>query len=277
MPRFAAAMHMHCSCPLNFRIVPATGDLAGIMGKLPFFVENWSVWAPGLDSQASWISWAAGNRLPNGDAIPDVSFLPAMLRRRLSRLSKMALKVAFECAGDYRDLCSVFCSQHGEIHRTESLLQSLAINESLSPTAFSLSVHNTASGLYSIASSDKSATKAIAAGSDTFSAGFIDALLCLKGYNCDRVLLVYADEVLPARYNKYEEPAAFPLSVALLLSEGSGKPLSYSLHLEPRAGDIAKEPQALQFLRFFLGGWNRFSMAGARQQYIWSRDESPLQ
>lgn len=246
------------------------------MGKLRFFVESWSAWAPGMEGQASWVSWAAGNCFPNGDAAPDVAFLPAMLRRRLSRLSKMALKVASECVGDRRDICSVFCSQHGEIHRTESLLQSLAINESLSPTAFSLSVHNTASGLYSIARNDKSATKAIAAGSDTFSAGFIDALLCLQGYNHDRILLVYADEVLPGRYNKYEEPADFPLSVALLLSGGSGKP-PYSLHLAPRAGELVKEPQALQFLRFLLGHQKQLSMAGSRQQYIWSRDDSPVQ
>ena len=45
---------------------------------------------------------------------------------------------------------AVFVSRHGELARSMTLLQALADGQALSPTDFSMSVHNTAAGLCSI-------------------------------------------------------------------------------------------------------------------------------
>ena len=61
-----------------------------------FNIAQWRAWAPGLDSVDAWRDWCqAPTLLAQSDAAPDVSFLPAMQRRRLSRLARMAFSVGW--------------------------------------------------------------------------------------------------------------------------------------------------------------------------------------
>ena len=68
----------------------------------------------------------------------------------MSALSKMAVQVALQTAGDERPDFLIFCSRHGELVRTRELLGSVVGGSELSPTGFSQSVHNTSAGLYTI-------------------------------------------------------------------------------------------------------------------------------
>jgi hypothetical protein len=167
-----------------------------------FSVLRWSAWAPGLDSVSLWQQWARAGRCQpaggDGAATPRVDFLPPMLRRRLSTLSRAALWAAYDCAAGEHHWRSVFASPHGEIHRTVELLGSLADGEPLSPNGFSLSVHNTASGLYAIASGNRAPSTAVAAGRDTLAMALVDAAGWLARGE-ERVLLVFGDEPLPDR------------------------------------------------------------------------------
>ena len=62
---------------------------------IQFEIDRWQAWAPGLVSTDDWTDWAREPcELESGDAQPDVSFLPAMQRRRLSRLARMVFAVA---------------------------------------------------------------------------------------------------------------------------------------------------------------------------------------
>src|SRR5690606_5860730 len=88
----------------------------------------------------SWAFWAPGKK----QSRPDISFVPSLLRRRLSILSAGAMHVANTALQDERDIPVVFASRHGELGRTAAILEALAACEAPSPTAFSLSVHNTA-------------------------------------------------------------------------------------------------------------------------------------
>jgi len=102
-------------------------------------VEKWSFWSP---ESADPIGWArhwqeAGAERLAGD--PDVTAIPAMHRRRMSRLSRMALAAALDVIPDEAVDYSIFCSQHGEIVRTSSLLLSMTQGIELSPTAFAQS------------------------------------------------------------------------------------------------------------------------------------------
>src|SRR5690606_6156546 len=186
------------------------------MHTLKFSVLNWMAWAPGVDTPEQWSAWAQGRRDIAGEARPAVEFIPALLRRRLSNLSRAALWAAHHCAAGDSSLRTVFASPHGEIERTTELLADLASASPLSPNAFSLSVHNTAAGLSSIAAGNRAAATAVAAGRDTLPAAFVEAAGALAR-NPAPVLLVYADMPLPSAYAPWQDDGIFPLGLGLLL------------------------------------------------------------
>ncbi len=193
-----------------------------------FSIDRWSAWAPGVQNLPAWRAWIRGERLATPDQSPDVSFLPALLRRRLDRVGRMALHVAWRCAEGQADLPLVFASRHGSLARTVELLDGLARDEPLSPAAFSLSVHNGAAGLFSIARADRSPATALAAGSGTLAAALLEgAGMLTEGTGA--VLVVYADETPPPQYQVYVEPEQPVFALGMLLTAAQGKPPRYRL------------------------------------------------
>lgn len=78
--------------------------------------------------------------------------IPPIKRRRLSGLSKLAMHTSLNCieqaASSPADCLSVFASQHGELNRTVSIVDSMYQEHEVSPKDFSLSVHNASLGLF---------------------------------------------------------------------------------------------------------------------------------
>ena len=181
-----------------------------------FCVRRWRAWSPGITEVEGWRAWLAGDTAPARETPVDVSYLPPLLRRRLGSMGRMALAVAGQCATGETALPTVFASRHGELQRTVELLQALARHEPLSPTDFSLSVHNSAAGLFSIARRDRSPATAVAAGDDTLAAGLIEGFGMLAE-GMPQVLVVYADAPPPEPYagRVVAQQAAF--AAALLL------------------------------------------------------------
>ena len=94
---------------------------------IQFDIDQWQAWAPGLASADDWAIWARHPRsLDNSEAQPDVAFLPAMQRRRLSRLARMAFAVATPLAAGLPPMPLVFASRHGDTSRTFAILNDLA-------------------------------------------------------------------------------------------------------------------------------------------------------
>ena len=241
------------------------------MGALGFDIDRWAAWAPGVESEAQWAEWSAGRRaLAAEPATPDVQFLPPMLRRRTSRVTRAALWAIHACGGADTLYPTVFSSRHGELHRSHALLQDLAAGEPLSPNAFSLSVHNTASGLNSIATGNRAPSTALAAGRDTLAAGVIQAL-CQLGDGAEAVILVHADECAPAFYQRwvhYEVPV-FALALVLRRPGGQG-----SWRLAPRATTAgAADPGSheLALMHMLAGGQRQQILAGERGSWLWER------
>ena len=120
---------------------------------------------------------------------PDVSFVPPLVRRRLSPLQKiyfaLANKVEMSRAG-----CSVFASGDGEDSLTRRIVADFQEDGSVSPHRFSSSVYNAAPGLWSVHTGNRAPYTAIAAGPDTLRCANIEALGMEKG----PVLLVYGEE-----------------------------------------------------------------------------------
>jgi hypothetical protein len=218
---------------------------------IDFTVARWHAWAPGADTAASWSCWLSGTLAADPDAQPDVSQLPPLLRRRLDRLGRMALHTAWSCLDDMEAAEFVFASRHGALRRTVDLLIALAHDEPLSPTLFSVSVHNGTAGLYSIARRDHRASTAIAAGRDTLGMGLLEGAAMVAA-GTSQVLVCYADDCLPLPYVTAPgaaSDACAPFSISLLLKPAA--PDQEAFRLAPGNHAAAEDP-CKALLRFLV-------------------------
>ena len=165
-------------------------------------ILRWSIW---VNEEAN-------------DVLPDVSFVESTLRRRLSSLAKISLKVAHDCADDLQHVHLVYASRHGDLNRTTQMLVDLAEDQPLSPTTFSMSVLNAFAGVYSIARQIQLPSTSISAGELSFGFGLLEACLQLASKPETPVLFVYADEPAPAIYRVLPSENFQPHAIAILLS-----------------------------------------------------------
>jgi hypothetical protein len=164
--------------------------------------------------------------------------MPAMIRRRVDRLGRVALQAAYWGQGNSAPCPVVFASRRGDIDRCLKMLRQMADGEAPSPAAFSTSVHNAIGALYSIANAYTGPYTAIAAGEQTLEAAFVEALGQLADGE-PAVLVVYYDEPLPPPYDVFEDGVEFARAMAFRIHRvDSG---GYSLQSSPskQEGPIA--------------------------------------
>lgn len=219
-----------------------------------------AAWAPGLGDIGQWRSWPAAALPPDDGSAPPIPFVDALLRRRLGRLSRMALHVAHEAAAQVTQLSTIFASRHGELSRTVGILHALAVDEPPSPAAFSLSVHNSAAGIFSIARADQSPSTALAAGDETLLWALQDAAIRLAATPDFPILLVYADEPLPDEYRSFATPEPAH-ALAFLLCSGDAMRLNWTAN---NGNTLSKEPLSMAMLACLLGHRNSLAWHGAR-------------
>lgn len=234
---------------------------------MQFRIDQWRAWAPGLDSTDDWLAWSkAPRRLADGGEQPDVSFLPAMQRRRLSRLARMVFQVAWPLAEGHSALPLVFASRHGETPRNLAILKDLAIKEPLSPTQFSLSVHNAIIGQWSIMRGDTSEMTALAGEGDGLEMAMLEAL-SLLAEGAPAVLLVIGEEAQPEPYAPFIDDVPFPYALALLLKPGD----DWCLKLHNARGARSEWPHPLSLIRCLSNNCTSLQHTWKERQWIWSR------
>ena len=216
-----------------------------------FDIARWHAWAPGIQSTGDWPAWLQGGLAAPPDARPDVSFLPSLLRRRLDQPGRMALHTAWPCAEGLEAVQVVYASRHGSLQRTLEMLVALSRDEPISPTLFSLAVHNSTVGLFSIARKDRSATTAIGAGPDSLAMSLLEgAGMIAEG--AGHVLVIYADDVAPPPY--YGEQAgdseSLPFAISLLLTRRAEQKGGYRLGLD--AGSSTEQPPEAALIEFLV-------------------------
>ena len=240
----------------------------------PLVVRNWAAWAPGIETEGDWQGWVRAPTQLGAEGIPNVGFLPAMLRRRCDGLSRLMLFTAQHCCEESeRDqVTSVFASRYGPVNTTLSMLADLAQDEPVSPTRFSHSVHNAQAGLFAIWTGNQQASASVSARGDTFALGFLEALCILHRYPDRSVLFVCGDEALGAPLAELANPKFGPHSLALLLSRtGPGQPLSFRPGA-PAPADAARGwPDGVEFLRWMLSADPSLHLAGHRNSWVWTR------
>lgn len=225
--------------------------------------------------------------LPNAGDIA-VTHLPANFKRRSSLGVKQALEVALDCFAQSKEDVSidytVFASQHGEVNRVQSLLKQIAQKELLSPMDFSQSVHNTASGLLSLAQGIKTNINSIAAGKDTFFMAVIEALTYLQLNPHSQVLLVIYDEPLAVCYKSYDCHYDQQYACAFILDNYAHTlenafncrlTLSQSTDMLLTKKDIAVFPPALTFLAWvYERSDNNLQQDSAFWQFTWYKNNN---
>ena len=185
-----------------------------------FGIKCWDAWTPGIRSAEAWHDLLTSQKALKTYAPSSAdgyTFLSTKKRRRLSTISKITLDVAMGASAKEKPLPSVFASRRGEVQRMAGLLQDICAGEDISPTAFSLSVHNTASGLFSIYQDNQSPSTAVAAGNDTVIAGLTEVcsqLTCGQ----DEILLVIAEDTLPELYQPLAEGYETAIAAAFVVT-----------------------------------------------------------
>jgi hypothetical protein len=235
---------------------------------------RWSAWAPGLESAAAWEAWAkAPAQLPPTGS-PDAKFLPAMLRRRCTPLTRTMLSAAFGCAepDELARLRTVFASRHGSINESIGLLENVVRREKLSPATFSHTVHNAQAGLFSIAAGNRAASSSLSAQEDTWTAAWIEALCFLERDPREPVLVVIGDVPLAETFAPLVEEAAVPYALAVQVgAAGTGPTVSLALADFAAPRPAPAWPAALEFLRWWLSGEESLEQAGRANRALWAR------
>ncbi|MBD8492921.1 beta-ketoacyl synthase chain length factor [Pseudomonas syringae] len=241
---------------------------------ITFNIAQWRAWAPGLASVDDWHQWSRRpTLLPASDEAPDVSFLPAMQRRRLGRMARMAFAVGWPLAEGYEQLPLVFVSRHGETPRTFDILRDLAADEPLSPTQFSLSVHNAVIGLWSIMRGSTSEMTALAAAGDGLEHGVFEAATLLAE-GAPAVLVVVTEEQPPVAYAQWIDDVPFPYAVGLLLTPGNDWQLTLNADVQPVDTPVAapRWPHALNLLQALNTGQSACQHPWNKRLWNWQRN-----
>jgi len=228
-------------------------------------VLDWHALAPGLSTSEDWNQWAllSTNQAFKGE-IAKSQRIPMMSARRMSPVSRIAVESSLALIEKYQIDRAVFTSRHGELERTYKILQTLAQQQQVSPTDFSMSVHNTAAGWLTIAAKNTLPVTSLAAGSDSFQQGLLEARAMLSVDGVNTVLLVDFDGCVPNIYAQNQNSQYAPYCVALVLTKGD----TSTCHLIQEAKS-SPMPQSLQFLRHYLLKDNDFIIAADDYSWQW--------
>lgn len=245
---------------------------------IEFTVTEWAAWAPGLQTPEAWLAWAGGPSLPRGEDSPALAEVPALQRRRIDRLGRMAVQAAYWCdEAATAGVPLVFASRHGDVQRSLELLLQQARGESMSPTSFGLSVHNAIAALYTIIRGERGNYLALAAGRATAESALMEA----AGLLADRapeVRVVVYDAPLPADYGPFaDEPEAgyaWCWRVRAEAAEGARLSLQWLPATDAdAAAPAATLPAGLAPMQFLLAGAQHHEHDGEGLRWRWRRHD----
>ncbi len=131
----------------------------------------------------------------DGEKTPDVGFIPAMIRRRLTDVEKTGLYLADKVCPARGDFYTVFASRFGEWGQTVKLIKQFYADKEMSPAGFASSVHNATPGILSVIKHNTMSYITVAAGERTIGEAITEAFIGPKP-----VLFIYAEERTPDLY-----------------------------------------------------------------------------
>lgn len=191
---------------------------------------------------------------------PELSHIPPMERRRLNKNAKQLFGVLKDF--ELKNTPSVFCSSNGEINKCFSLLNELSKNEPISPTLFSLSVHNATIALYSIFAKNCGEISAISS-TNSLEYAIIDAYLMLDEEVSEVLVVSHFEGISQSFYE--DEPHGFV--VAMLIEKG----MDFSLQIcENQAKEEPTKHSALDFLSHLVKNHKNWEVNEPNLKWKWT-------
>ena len=241
------------------------------MNTIHFNIDHWIALAPGLTTLDDWQTWANNSQLIDPQP-PATDKIPPMMRRRMSPLSKLALQAAITITETNNIDYIVFASRHGELHRTVNLIKDIINGDDASPIAFSQSVHNTAAGLYTIATHQPLAVTSLAGGENTLHMALIETGCYLSQHPHHRVLIVDFDQPLPNEYQHFEQHQYPSFALAMVISYGDNNQLCWQSTPQvdrERHPSVDCYPQTLTVIKHLANKDSQWSIHSQTQQWQW--------
>lgn len=218
--------------------------------SLSLFIEDWRGWLP-KEAAATVKPSRLISAQPGGE-------LPAMLRRRLDDTGRATCDILREL-DPQADAPLVHASRHGDTMHTLAMLESLQRGEPISPTRFSMSVHNAILGVHSIARSHHRPLQALGACGDEFDALIYESHgYLMAGY--PSVVAVFSESSLPAAYQGVTEHPGTACVVGMRFTLNQGRAITVS---KPGQGTSPTPINVLNWLNgetTFLDGRQRWHL-----------------
>lgn len=237
-----------------------------------FDIADWRASSGYFADLDSWRQWAVDDSFAASlpDYKPELVFLPAMQRRRLSRQARLVCDAAWHLADDYPGSPLVFASYDGEQNRSFELWLELMKTRTVSPTSFGLSVHNAQAGQWSMLRKDMQEHTALGVGRDGLETMMAEVYALLRE-GAGQVLAVLADDPLEAQYTVDAQRA--PMSYALAMIVKPGHRYRLSLLAESMA-EAAPQPYwgALDWIRFMLSDRHEENRNYGTHSWLWQKD-----
>lgn len=239
-----------------------------------YAINGWMACAPGLVSPDAWQAWARSPEVSDSAIEAPLMQMAPLLRRRLAPLGRLAVQAAWDCQRTDLGMPVVLASRHGDAERALRLLKDFALGAPMSPSDFTLSVHNAIGAIYSIARGDTAACTSIAAGATSAAAGLIEAVALLAD-GAPEVLLVCYDAPLPGAYAEFDDEPVSAYAWAWRLGPADADQAHFSLSWSACEPDAATDESPLPFgldaHRFVVSGTPSLTRCSGATRWTWSR------
>ncbi|MBP5587284.1 MAG: beta-ketoacyl synthase chain length factor [Treponema sp.] len=216
-----------------------------------FYISEPSVFAPGLDSVEDLKLFSQNKKEISYEKIsPSLEYTDSLFRRRLSQLSKMTVEVVhslIEKSHISLDTKLVFVSFRGELEREFKINKEIIESQMILPAGFSLSVFNAPVALATIACSLKAGYSAVFPEKENFKYGLLSAASSILSGAQEKIIFVYADELIPDCYKDVSPENRPPLAFSYIVSKTEIQNLK---SIEYSADDISEN--VYDFIRLHI-------------------------
>lgn len=211
------------------------------------YIDAVALWAPTLPgwdvARAAFRGAGAPADPPQRRPSPDL--LAPAERRRAPDTVALALEVATRAVAQSGraavDLASVFTSAHGDLGITDAMCRTLvSAPMAVSPTRFHNSVHNAASGYWTLATGCMQASTALSAFRHSFAAGLLEA--CAQCAADERAVLLVGYDVEACGALASTTESSGLLALALVLAPVPGERSVAALEWSLASGPTAPLP-----------------------------------
>ncbi len=236
-------------------------------------IKSFYLWTP-----FSFVNTSGQNHsyvLPEKWEIPTPDFIDKKKLRKLNDLSKLILHSAIRCSTpENRNFITVLSSRNGDINNALKLLQDIANDELVSPQMFVNSVLNMPFAHYSIFFGNNLPSSAISSSQSSLGYGFLEAMLNLKRFKGNDILLTCADLPLEGGLEVYSDTPCLPYSLSMILSNDDSAQNRVCFEYESFCGTEKQKqiPDALDFYFHFLNQDNdTFISETSDSRFTWRR------